>query len=122
VYFTIALVSGILLGSILLIVTRRNKLSENTSSARPTWSAWLTLALGITAAAVFAVAMIDARKIGTLMWAAITLPVATMMLGMGGLARGDRRWPTWLGLAFGLLPALFWVVFVVGEVLGPTHA
>jgi 4-amino-4-deoxy-L-arabinose transferase-like glycosyltransferase len=52
---------------------------------------------------------------------AIALPVAGVVFGTGRLALGDRRWQTWLGLVLASAPALFWVAFAIGELVGPKH-
>jgi hypothetical protein len=116
--FTAAQLSGILLGWVLLVATGRKKDAQAMPAVKP---AWLSLAMGSAAAAVFAVAMIGPVRNPFLMFTAIGLPTAAVVLGGGRLARGDRRWQIWLGFIFGLLPALFWVAFAIGEVVMPGH-
>ncbi len=116
---TIALVLGIVLGSFLLLVTRRRKSAEGEPASRSAALAWVVLALGAAAVAVFALGFTPLGTRGILLSVSIALAFAAVASGLGGVIRGDRRWPIWLGLAIALVPAVFWVVFAVGEVVTP---
>ena len=50
--------------------------------------------------------------------ASIACAAAAVIIGVGAVLRRDRRWPTWVGLAAGVIPAVFWIAFVVGNLLG----
>ena len=120
--FTISVVLGLILGFILLSVTQRAKSTGDTPSAKPAWPVWLILALGAISAVIFGAGfarMVDLPGIFIIF--VITLPVATVVLGVGSLIRGERRWPVWIGLILALLPVLFWIYFVIGEITGPAH-
>lgn len=43
--------------------------------------------------------------------------IAVLIAGIGALVKGDRHWPTWTGLAIGVVPALFWALFALGSLL-----
>ncbi len=44
---------------------------------------------------------------------------AAVVVGLVAVKRLARRWPTWVGLVLGLIPAIFWIVFALGHVIGP---
>jgi hypothetical protein len=50
---------------------------------------------------------------------ALTIPlgVACVVAGIGAVRKHYRTWQVWLGLALGSVPVLFWLAFVVGELL-----
>ncbi len=50
--------------------------------------------------------------------ASIALAFSAVLVGIGALSRGARGRTTWLGLLLGGLPALAWIAFVVGGLLG----
>jgi len=78
---------------------------------------WLTLAFGVIAAMTFAVGMFtDAGMGGNL--ASIACATAAVMIGIRAVLSHDRFWPTWVGLAAGVLPGVFWIAFAVGNILG----
>lgn len=69
------------------------------------------------AATAFAVGMFTEAEMGGNL-ASIACAAAAIMIGSGAVLRHDRRCPTWVGLAAGVLPAVFWVAFAIGNILG----
>lgn len=114
---TIAFLVGVAVAGVVLSVFRTREPRPAGASAGPSALGWLTLAGGIAAAAAFAVGVfIDSEMGGYL--ASIACATATVIIGIGAILRHDRFWPTWAGLAIGVIPAMFWIIFVVGNVLG----
>ncbi len=114
---TIAFLVGVACAGIVLAVSRSRVPRSTGGSAQPSALGWLTLASGSTAAAAFAVGVFtDAEPGGYL--ASIACAAAAVIIGVGAVLRGDRRWPTWVGLAAGVIPAVFWIAFAVGNILG----
>ena len=118
--FTVAVALGLLVGSALVALSRLGGASGGRSS-QVAWPRWTALALGIAAATVFALMIAGRFGSPVLAISGIALPLAALIFGVARVVSGDRRWPSWLGLALALAPVLFWVAFAVGEVVGPQH-
>ncbi|NTU88796.1 MAG: hypothetical protein HGA54_02665 [Actinobacteria bacterium] len=129
---TISFVVGIILGVLALVVTRRKKASEGEAPVKDGALQWVVLVFGILAIASLAGAMLNkfiARLFGVgfglilselnLYNVSIALAFAAVIAGIGGLVRGERRWPMWVGTILAVVPALIWLVFAVGEFLYP---
>jgi len=114
---TIAFLGGVAVASVVLVVFRTREPRPAGASARPSALGWLTLASGITAAAAFGVGVFTDAKMGGNL-ASIACAAAAVMIGVGAVLRHDRFWPTWVGLAAGVIPAVFWSAFAVGNILG----
>ncbi len=113
--FTIGLVAGLLAAWALLRLTAERPISS-----------WIALVMGLASAAVFSITVFPGRDIDFSIGPVsipltIGLEAAAIAFAAGALARGERRWPNWLGLVLAAGPALFWVVFVIGELFGPAH-
>jgi len=119
--FLISMVSGLVVGVILFVVVGRFDPPSESDLARAPWTAWLVLAAGISGTAGFAFAVLSGVDSYLLMAPSISLPAAGIVLAAGRLRAGDRRWPVWAGATFALVPAAFWLVFLIGEVFGPPH-
>lgn len=107
----VSLLIGILLGVAILSFARRGGAAG-----------WLTLAFGLVALAalVLGTRMTSGPGNAGLPWLnlSIALALAAVVAGIGMLRRGERGWPTWGGLIAGLIPAVFWVWFTFGSLLG----
>lgn len=112
--FTLSVISGLLLGAILVLVMRRATPAGGTSHA---WTAWLMLVVAAIGALILAFSFVSSN----FSLAGIFLPVAALVMSVDALIRKDRRWQVWLGFFLGLLPVLFWAYFLLGELLGPPH-
>lgn len=113
--FTIGAVAGLLAGLALLGLT-----------AKHANSGWVALVLGLGSAALFAVTVFPGHDSDLFIGPAsiplsIGIEAAAIAFGAGALARGERRLTNWLGFVLALGPALFWVVFVIGEFFAPAH-
>ena len=113
---TIAIVVGLLVAGVVIFATRRRETTEATPPDRPTIVAWLALGFGVAALLAFglsALALLDATV------PSISLAVAAVAIGIADWVRGDRTWATWVGLAAGGVPAVFWLVFFIGQLVLP---
>jgi len=110
----IAVLIGVLIGAVVLIVTR----SPQPVAAVPTTLGWLTLALGTVGALALAVAA--AMSDATLLYlVSILASFAAVVTGVGALVRHQRAWPTWVGIVVAGIPAVLWIVFAVGSIVNP---
>ena len=52
---------------------------------------------------------------------AFTIPfgIAALVAGIGALQKHNRPWQVWLGLGLGAIPVLFWIAFIIAEILYP---
>jgi hypothetical protein len=119
--FTISVVLGILLGVLLLSLMRPRATPDGGSVSQTGWPVWLPLGMGAAAALALAATLLNTFNSNLLTMASIALPVAAVVVSAVSLRRGNRRWMIWAGLALGLLPALFWAAFAIGELVGPPH-
>lgn len=117
---TIALVLGVAVGAIVLATVGRGITPQAGLPPRPTALGWCAFAFGILALAAAGLMMASVPVVARAP-ISIALAVAAMVVGIGAMAKRDRHWPTWVGLGLGALPATFWVVFMLGEILGPRH-
>lgn len=112
---------GILLALIILAAARRRELAVGGLVPKPTPLGWCTLAFGLTAVTAFTLALWltpSGNLPGMGLWLiSIATAFAAVVVGVGTLRRRDRHWPTWVGLVAGLAPAVFWIVFAVGNLL-----
>jgi hypothetical protein len=110
---SMAFVLGVVVGIVLLATVGR------APGTAPELGGW-ALALGVLAAVGFvATGLVQgASFIAPLAGlASIALAAATVLVGIGGLLRGARGWPTWVGLVLGGAPALLWIAFLFGNLL-----
>ena len=116
---TIALVLGILAGTIVVAAVGRG-ITTQAGPPKPTALGWCAFTFGIVAlvAAGLMMTRLVALHIAPI---SIALAVASMVVAIGALVKRDRHWPTWVGLGLGAIPFLFWVAFVVAELVGPRH-
>jgi 4-amino-4-deoxy-L-arabinose transferase-like glycosyltransferase len=70
---------------------------------------------------MFAAGIAGATDTAVAIVPAIALPAAGVVFAAGRLAFKERYWQSWLGLALASVPALFWVAFVIAEIMGPKH-
>jgi uncharacterized membrane protein len=115
VLFTIGLVAGLLAAWALLRLTAERSISS-----------WIALVMGLASAVIFSITVLPGRDIDfsigpTSIPLTIGLESAAITFALGAFARGERRWSNWLGLVLASGPALFWVVFVIGEIFGAPH-
>lgn len=119
---TFSFVSGILLATIILVVIHRREPDVAEVAPKPNPLGWCTLAFGLTAVTVFAVAVRSAPRGNNselgLNLLSIAFAFAAVVVGIGNLRRRDRHWSTWAGLVAGLIPAVFWIAFAAGNILG----
>lgn len=107
---------GILLAVLILAIDRRREPAAQVPGPGPSPIAWWTLAFGLAALVALLAAMQLSRLRTGLIWqASIVFTCAALVLGVRTLRRADRRWPVWVGFIAGLIPALFWAAFVLGN-------
>ena len=116
---TVSFVIGILLAAVVLVVDRRLEAAEVGSAPKPSVLGWCTLAFGVTAVTAFVVspwlALRGSDSGSALNLVSTAFASASVLVGVGTLLRRDRRWPTWVGLVAGLVPAVFWIAFAAGH-------
>jgi uncharacterized membrane protein YozB (DUF420 family) len=119
---SISFVFGILLGTIILATTRRREPEVGGLAQRPTALGWWTLVLGLIAVMACVPGLWLTASTNDLSMVLLNISIAfafaTAVVGIGNLKRHDRHWPTWVGLVAGLLPAIFWIAFALGNILG----
>jgi hypothetical protein len=105
---------GIILGVILGVVIVR-------FASRKTIG-WLALSLGALAflsiLPVF-IAILAQTDTGFFPVVSIPLSIACVISGVDAIRKHHRPWQVWTGVALGIIPLLFWIVFAVGEVIYP---
>jgi len=107
--FTIALVTGLVLGGVALALIRR---AED--------AGWVSLVAGLAGVVALAITMTPLRSsMGWITRVSIGLPVAALVFSIGAVVRGGRRWTNWAGLALAAVPSLFWLLFVGAEFIWP---
>ena len=109
--FTVGLLLGHIVGGGLLLLSRRHK--------EASWPSWTLLGVGAVALVLFAVGMLKLMDYRFAAIPALAVPFAGLVFGIGLVAGGDRRWQAWLGLTLAAVPALFWIVFAIGEIVVP---
>jgi len=114
---TIAFLVGVAVAGVVLAVFRKREPRPAGALAGPTPLGWVTLASGIAAVAAFAVGVFTDVEMGGFL-ASIACATAAVIFGIGAILRHDRFWPTWAGLAIGVIPGVFWIAFAVGNILG----
>lgn len=113
---TVAFLCGVIFAGVVLAVFRIREPGSASPSARSTVIGWLTLTLGVIAATAFGVGTFTQARIGGNL-VSIACAAAAVIIGVGAVLRGDRCWPTWVGLAAGVIPGAFWIAFAVGNIL-----
>jgi hypothetical protein len=117
---TIAFVSGILLAIFILAISRRKEVEGVGSAGKPTRLGWCTLVFGLLAVTALGVATQLSPQPNNsglpFFLTSITFAFAAVVAGAGSLVRRDRAWPTWVGFVAGLIPAIFWIVFALGNI------
>ncbi len=113
---TIAIIIGLALAGVVIFATQGRATAEATPPGRPSIVAWFTVAFG--AAALFAFG-VSALQVFDLLLVSIGSAVAAVVVGAADFVRGDRTWATWIGLAAGGVPAAFWLVFFIGQLVLP---
>ena len=110
---TMAFGLGVAVGLVVLATVGR------APGTAPELGGW-ALALGVLAAVGFvATGLVQGASVIAPLagLASIALAAATILVGIGGLLRGARGWPTWVGLVLGGAPALLWIAFLFGNLL-----
>lgn len=120
---SISVILGILLSVAVLAVVRRRGRAPADAASLSTSLGWIALTLGVIAVIALIAGLALSPQSGNAGFVfnllSMLLGSAAVVIGIGSLRRGDRRWPTWVGLIAGLLPSLFWLAFAAGHVLGP---
>lgn len=112
-YAARALLLGLVAGGVVLALVWRFS-PRGSKADRPRPLGWAALAAG--SVALVCTALVFA---GFEAGFSIAAAAAAMVLVIGAIARRERHWPTWVGLGTGAAPVLFWIAFVVGEVVYP---
>lgn len=81
------------------------------------WPRWTLLSLGVAAVLVFGLGVFGLIDYPLAAVPAVAIPFAGMVLGVGRIVLGDRAWQSLLGLGLSAVPALFWILFAIGELV-----
>jgi hypothetical protein len=119
---SISLVLGILLAMVILYFTRRQTPESSLTVSKPTTLGWFTLAFGLIATMALVLGMSLSSQpnnagLGPLLLS-IALGFAAVVTSIGAIIRRELHWLTWVGLAIGLFPAIFWIIFAFGNIFG----
>lgn len=108
------MIGGIIIGIIIgLLVVR---------FVRESALGWVVIGLGAIAMIFIIPGLIAILIPGDAMFNpafSIPLGVGSVVSGIGAVRKNIRTWQVWLGLGFGSIPVLFWIVFTIGEILHP---
>lgn len=128
----IVIASAVLLAVviILLVIFVDRRTAPDLMVPRPTIPGWAAMVFGILAVAAVVYPLVASRvapsgdqgtvrNVQLLPLAAIAFSIVGVVLGGYAIRRGDRHWPTWVGLVTGGLALAFWLFFVAGELLFP---
>jgi len=115
---SIAFLAGVALALIILAATRPKAAPAEEPSSRPKALGWSVLVLGLIGLATFAFGALRSTG-GPVYLTSIMCGYAALIAGIGALLRGERHWPTWVGLVASVVPALFWIVFLIGNIVSP---
>ncbi len=116
--FSISVVSGLAVGAVLLVALGHGLSAKGPGITGPTRLGWTACGAGVLALAAGVLMMSGSRPFPSAP-VSIGLAVTAMVVSIGAAVRGDRHWPTWVGLGAGLAPTLFWILFVAGELVSP---
>lgn len=119
---SVSVLLGILIATVIIVITRCSKPEGSALSAKKSTIGWLCFALGLIALAAFLIQTLPVfyyTNIG-LPFSLISILLATISvtIGIWSVLKHDRHWPVWVGLIAGAIPALFWIAFVLGYILG----
>jgi hypothetical protein len=119
---SVSLVLGILIAAIILTVTRRPTQRMVDSAPKPTLLGWITLGFGLIATMALVLGMSLSSQpndagLGAFLLS-IALGFAAVVISIGAIIRRELHWLTWVGLAIGLFPAIFWIIFLFGNIFG----
>lgn len=109
--FTVAVVLGLGAGLLLLVASGRQPSS--------TWTRWTLLGLGAVAVLLFVVGILGMMDVPGAAIPALAVPFAGLVFGIGTVVRGERHWPSVLGLVLAAIPGVFWIAFAIGELAFP---
>jgi len=83
---------------------------------------WVVLGLGLVALVFIIPGLVAILIPGDAMFSPVfTIPlgVCCVVSGIAALLKKFRTWQVWLGLGLGSIPVLFWIAFILGEILFP---
>ena len=115
---TISLAVGLVIGVIVFVIVGRGVSRQGEPPTQPTVLGWSALILGAFAFLAGALMMTGLSQVASVQ-TSLASAGAAMVVSIGALVKRDQRWPTWVGLALGAVPGLFWIVFFVGEFIFP---
>jgi|GEM_PF-786659 len=124
-----SLLGGLFLGGAAYAVLG-TRIDPQSPPKRASALAWVAMGFGITAtlmvlsglllpAALSALGIQPVIAFALPAWLSIVFAFAGTVAAFGAFAKHDRHWPTWTGIVVGLLPVLFWVWFVIAEIVTP---
>lgn len=119
---SISVLLGTMLAVIIITITRRSKPKGSELSAVKTKTGWVCFVFSLIALSAFIIQILplfyDNNAGLPFSLVSIFFAAASVMLGIWSLVKHDRHWPVWAGLIAGAVPALFWIAFMLGYVLG----
>lgn len=126
---TLGVVIGILLG-FAAIKLLGNRIDPDSPPVKPSALAWTAFGSGLVALMMVAAGLAGPAlaRLGAFPVAfaaampaalSIVFAVGSLVAAMGALAKKDRHWVTWTALLAATLPVVFWIWFIVAELVSP---
>jgi hypothetical protein len=114
--FLLGVGAGVVAGIVLVVLPGRVKGLEGDNPGRPAMLGWMSLGLGATTVVL---SLLVTSKFGSALipWV-LAFGAAALTVAVGAIVKRERKWATWVGLVLGVVPALFWALFVLGFALG----
>lgn len=114
--FLLGVGAGVIAGLVMVFLAGRGLVQQGEKPSKTTALGWLTLGLGVV---TLALSVLVTSKPGSALipWV-LAFGAAALTVAVGAIVKKDRRWATWVGLVLGVVPALFWALFVLGYALG----
>ncbi len=120
-HFAVGVLIGLVSGAYLVMLSGKAAVAPGVSSTGPVWPPWTSLGLGVAAAGALVAGVAGALDSALAIIPVIAVQFAALVFGVGRLVLRDTRWQSWVGAGLALIPVLFWVVFVIAEIVGPPH-
>jgi len=127
----VAVVLAFIIVGVIVTIDRRRPAASG-PPLRPTLPAWSSLGFGLVSLVALVWPLLLSRTAPSgdegdvtvsnsqlVPLASISFSLVGLALGVYALRRGDRHWPTWVGLVASGLTVAFWLFFLIGNLVLP---